>query len=961
MDIFQVYNREKNSWNDENIRLIPAWSENWVIDKTTDSLSVKLKYLGNEKPNWRKGDWCRMLHLSGDDAGATYTPVYTYNSYDKPALISWDIVQVSGGYQVKFSTNNEESLPFEYYVFGDLGGNVEVSSKAWVWKGNDFILDDVFTSIDKVVVDSAEDIVYIPKNHEQFIIKDITIVKDYLNDEFDIQLALVEPIEMANGILCETMSFTNQISKVVDNVTYSHEPLNHYSVLEKILKVTPANNDDYENSERKYRKAWFNRIKIVDGLLLRNIPFNDETYSEPSLYEILLNKYDSSVKRTPVIYFDMAENDVPNNLDRTEYILQFERQDGFGKKEVELDSLLENNTQVIHNYSGENFVDGVVSNYDNLSPNTNIYTPAQELWAIPQVNSNERKLTDYITPLAADWVIVTPHNIKSVKSVVRYLYKPRFETSGVALRTYFRPSYEVLDYSQVLIDGIKHNAILSEKQYIADNKFYKKTNCVWYIEGDNKLHINEVYYDTLKVGSLDDNTSNLWVYQIIYEPLVSGRYDLGLDNQTPINQVDAQVDSEKFSEYLKSYVQSTNKSDLIIHKTLENFNDIYETGTRVVKDNKNYIITSVGIQNRGYEYDVIYQLNENHFRKNDSIEPPKEIRKNIEISIDSTKERKSMFTQKIKLSLNEVNKESVFDKKDIISSLLTNYDISKYPQILMINIKSDNPFVSGYEKNIKLLCEIARYTINNTICFNFRFLDNAEAGKEKYIQLGNVNVTVGVGLTSDVNIVSVPSSQIPILYTDIFGEFNKFDVSFCSINIEDLTKLQIGDSEQSKVDYGNMISKVMTTMSRYPVPQDDLITEDNVLTTINGINYYKDMLDTFNYTIGVHVETDDNMILSDNLLKNSILMTSTPKQLKYIQFYDRNVDLNDIKDINNDTTLYNVQSSVFEDNCFTITFAEHNKCKSVVLLDEDENPLIIFNDFDKTIIDEKFSEIKIYC
>lgn len=961
MDIFQVYNREKNSWNDENIKLIPAWTENWVIDKTTDSLSVKLKYLGNEKPNWRKGDWCRMLHLSGNDSGATYTPVYTYNSYDKPALISWDIIQVSGGYQVKFSTNNEESLPFEYHVFGYLGGNVEVSSKAWVWKGNDFVLDDVFTSIDKVVVDSAEDIVYIPKNHEQFIIKDITIVKDQLNDEFDIQLALVEPIEITNGILCETMSFTNQISKVVDGVTYSHEPLNHYSVLEKILKVTPANNDDYENSERKDRKAWVNRIKIVDGLLLKNIPFNDETYSEPNLYEILLNKYDSSVKRTPVIYFDMAENDVPNNLDRTEYILQFERQDGFGKDEVELDNLLENNTQVIHNYSWENFVDGVVSNYDNLSPNTNIYTPAQELWAIPQVNSNERILSDYITPLSADWVIVTPHNIKSVKSVVRYLSRNR--VTDYTDNDELLVQYEIKDFSKVNIDGNVENAILTEKQYISDVRFYKNTNCVWYIEGDNKIHLNEVYYDKLEenIGTVNFLDSKIFMYQIIYEPFVTGRYDLGLDNQTPINQVDAQIDSEKFSEYLKDYIQSTNKSDLIIHKTVDNFKDIYETGTRVVKDNKNYIITSVGIQNRGFEYDVVYQLNEDHFRKNDSIEAPKEIRRNIEISIDATKERKSMLSRKLKLSLNKVNIESEFNDKDVFSALFLNsVELNRYPQVVVLNLKSKNPFVSGYENNINLVSEVARYLLNDTLCFNFKFLDNAEAGKEKGLQVVNKLIHRLGNDNTYVDLIGVPSSQTPILYTDIFGEFDKFDIKFCNINIENIINFETGDFQED-VRYLNNIANISKTMAKYPILQEGIITEDNILTTINGINYYKDMLDTLNYTIGVHVETDDNIILSDNLLKNSILMTSTPKQLKYIQFYDRNVDLNDIKDINNDTTLYDVQSSVFEDNCFTITFAEHNKCKSVVLLDEDENPLIIFNDFDKTIINEKFSEIKIYC
>ena len=207
---------------------------------------------------------------------------------------------------------------------------------------------------------------------------------------------------------------TNQIEKTVDNVVYKHDRLNHYSVLEKILKVTPSNNDNYDfrYSKRKENKSWFNRIKILDYELLSNIAFNDETYNEASLYEILLNKYDSSIGRTPVLYFDMKKDDIPYNQDRPEYVLVFERQDGFDKEIIELDNILKNSKETIVNKVSENFTDGLISNYDNMSPNSLIITPSENLWLVPEVNTNSRELEDFTSTGEGEWVLKVPHPIK---------------------------------------------------------------------------------------------------------------------------------------------------------------------------------------------------------------------------------------------------------------------------------------------------------------------------------------------------------------------------------------------------------------------------------------------------------------------------------------------------------------------------------------------------------------------
>lgn len=954
MDIFQVYNRQLNTWVDENIELMPSWSENWVLDKTTDNASVKLKYKGLIAPNWVKGDWCRILHLEGEDTSATYEKRVLTAKYNQPALIQWENVQVTNGYKVRFFTDSEIPLSFKFYISGYLGGNVVISSEATIWNNHDYTNNDTFTSVSGVVVEGGKEFIYVPKNHEQYIIKDISKIYDKINNEIDIQITLQEPIEMASGINCETMSFTNQINKVVDGITYEHEALNHLSVLEKILKVTPANNDDYVNQTRQQRKSWFNRIKIADGTLLMNLPFNDETINESTIYEILLNKYDSSVGRTPVIYFDInPSTDLPNNTNRDEYVLCFERQDGFEKEEVELNSLLGDTNQVTENASGENFIEGLISNYDNLSPNNNIYTPAEVLWLVPEVDTDKRILTEFDTAGTGSWVLKLPHTIKKVNSVKRYYLKVVTNFAG-GLESL---EHNVEDFAKKVVNSVETNLIFEEKQYKANEDYYNNPNCVWYKEGDNLIHLNEVYYNSVAYTS---GSTKMWIYQVEYEPLVSGRFDLGKDYQTQVNQVSSQIDNEKFSKYLKNYMDSLNKTDLTIVKTIENFGDVVDIGTRVVGDSKTYIITNVSIQNRGFVYDVVYQLNENHTRKSDNIEAPQEIRKNIEIGIDATKERKTMLSKNVKLSLSEVSgNDNYIERSCLFSSLFKTYNSDNYPQLAYLTLKSKYPFVSSGTTSINLIIEISRHIINNTICFNFKFIDNAEAGKRKELQKHQNSGGVALDIPY---YYGMPQNQYPILYTDIFGEIETFDLKLIKVNGVDLSTYDSGITGQELIDYLNEVYSIITSITNYPLA-DGISAEDinNPICEVDNINYYKDMLETLNYTLGFHVDTDENIILSDNLLKNNVLMTKNKKQLKYIQTRTRNMTEQDYLNDRIGYTTTEITSSTYNNGEFVITFPQKNVAKSVLLLDEDKNVLLIINDFDKTTNNTTFNEIRLYC
>lgn len=926
MDKFQVYNRELNTWEDNNIELISGWNENFVLDKTTDNASIKLKYKSNTAPNWNINDWCRILHLNDNETGATYTrqnvvgdevPIEKFFFYER--YVNYNNYTMN--FEFRFNRNFIEQQPLDAriiikynilgaervdnlsYIFsdGENGYRIEYSQQFQNFEEIDsyqFIsLEFVPYNIQYVRVSGGYS--YIPLNHDQYLIRDISMVEDKVNSEIDIQLTLVEPINITNGILCETMSFTNQTQKIIDDKVYTHRKLNHLSVLEKILKVTPANNDSYEDGyDRTKNKSWYNRFKIVDKFYLQDINFNDETYSEPSLYEILLNKYDSSVGRTPVVYFDInGTTDLPYNTNRDDYVLRFERQDGLDKEEIELSTLLDGAKDVVTNKSGDNFTDGLVSNYNNLSPNSKIYTPSETLWLVPEVDTLDRDTTIYANETdIGKWVLKTPHIIKKVNSVKRFYIYSRVNTD---LALYY-VNKEILQYPE--------NKVLEEKQYNTSSFYNQKTNVAWYKEGSNIIHLNEVLYDNISSGF--DNIGRIWVYKVEYEPLISGRFDLSQDYNTAINQIDSQVDNYKLGKYLLEYLNSMNKSDYIITKTVENYKDIKEIGSRVINGDKVFLITNVSIQNRGFEYDAVYQLNENHIRRSDNVQAPQEIRKNIEIGIDATKERKSMLSFDIGFSFKEQNKEfyntdlrNIAGLNEVLSqslSIITKSTNENFIQLANFDFKSDMVRGNGLiEKNvISRLCEIAKYYIGNTICFNMRYFDNADAGKNKTLDSHTI---------MNITLQNLPKQQLPILYTNGFGEFDTFNVKFIKTSNKDITEIEPdidisntnapASSQQIEAmrKYLNEINVDIQAMATYPlttsIPQEDL---DNPIASIENIQYYKDMLDTFNYTIGFNFKTDKDLILCKQFFENNALLSKEYSTIETYNIYDVNLTENDI-------------------------------------------------------------------
>lgn len=939
MERFEVFNRSIGQWESENIEIVPGWNENWVQDKTTDTMQLKVKYKSITAPNWKKNDWCRILHLENEN-NATYIEK-TGNRIKKISTSELVIDYSTAVLQpplLEYTFKLSDNTKAKYDLLEPINFTFEADG---VEQRQGLYLPDFETTYIGLTVDNLQivsDYIWviekaqtmkIPKNHEQFVIKDVTFVYNEIEEQWDCQLELQEPIEITNGISIETRSFTNQGDKIVDGITYKHEALNHLNVLETILKTTPANND--------FAQSWFSRINILDKEFLETIPYNDETLSEQNLYGLLLDKYDNAVGRTPVLYFDIDNNDLPVNLEKDTYILDFLRQDGFDKESIELNDLLENHNKYIINKSGENFTDGLISNFDNLTPNKEATFVAENLWAIPEIDSNERIITQYGSSSDKGiWVLKIPQKIKKINLITRY---------------HFVQSNNANNWQK----DVQEIKVLERKQYTADATLYDTRSVDWYVEGENVIHLNDYYYR----ASSNTNT-DLWLYRVNFEPLISGRYDLAKDYQTQINQNDSQIDNAKFGKYLKDYLASMNKADLIISKTVNSFNDIVELGTRVIDNSKNYLITNISIQNRGFDYDIVYQLNENHFRRNDSIVASQEIRKNVEIGIDATKERKSMLPYEFKLSLKQTNNENSLNiTEQIYSAILTNY-ANKYPETALLYIKDENKI-----EIFKRLCNFARYVLNNTFCFNMTYFDNAEAGKQKNIDEVGTNVNYN-GQQFYTTLQGSPNSQIPVLYTNPFGELPIFDVRFLQTNAQEIENVDLS-SFTTDSEFGNYILNVIKH-TRYSTSYPDVSGNfevdfaseiANPVARIDNINYYKDMLDTFNYTIGFHVDSDENIILCQAFFNNSILITNTGAKISAIKTYSQNMTENDYGITNYVET--SPVTGTLNGNEITIQLANSlNNAKSVILVDANNKPLLIINDFDKTI-GNTFDGIKLYC
>ena len=964
---FEILKKENNGYIWESPDILDAgFNEDFVNDATTDRAKVVIRYNQKKRPNFKVMDWCRIIHDEKNESfgKATYKDVISpVNKIILPQTVLNAGNQTIDRYFSDLTFNGNdiatiESTP-EYTI-----NSFEILNPQNIRLNITIHVPTTILFL-RINLNSSA----LPDNHNQYLIASNTKVYDKENEEWKCTLDLIEPIEYLRGILVETRSFTNQTLKVQKDTTpmtgagvfidftYEKDALNHLSVLETILKSTPANNN--------LEDSWFSRILLKDNTksFLQNIPFSDDSFSEPSLYDILFNKYDSTTGKTPVLYFNMNPTaDTPNinNNGKIQYILEFERQDGLDKDIYQLDNLLEGAGDIINSESLDNYAQSLMSNIENLVTNQTVAGPCEGMFYIPEVDQEVRMLSGF-TQISnpdrkgRDWCLRLRSKIKRVSKVERW-----------------DMSFQGNVWANITVGSITkvNMPVLEKNEYLAADSGagYGADNTSWYEEGTNTIRLNNFYYSTSLTMS---------IYYVEYEPLLNIRIDEGQDYQVQINQIDSQVSAAKIAEYLRKYIDGMDNYDLTFTKTIDDIdyeNYIKHFNSRVIDGEKMYLITNLSIVNRGEQYDIIYQLNENHMRKNDSIEAPQQIRENIAIGFNQIKERRTSLLDTIYVSvvepqankykfMNNSNNDSInWYARAVLSALIpATVPDGAYTQLGLVYSTSNlmrrsaettygvlqpYTFTQGY------VIEIVKFSFGKSVCINFKMFDNAEAGKQKQLRKGKPNPFVSL-----TPLVGGVESQIPIIYTDPFGEVQKLGLYAC----------KVADFSQKIIDTPIQLidpiliprfiaySEVADIMASLPLRSTDynIVQASGAFYAFNNMNYYKSMLDILNITMRIKIEMKEkNVIFCQHAIdKCRVLNMRDNQQAIRLFAFDKNIGEKDVLSNGDEITLLQFQSMpdyirIKYNATLSGTIAIINNAKSIVVTDENKIPLLIINDID---------------
>lgn len=783
----------------------------------------------------------------------------------------------------------------------------------------------------------------LPDNHEEYVITAIEKFQDKQKRFWTVKFQLDEPIKVASGWITQTRSFTNQTSKTVLNTdgsttTYTKEPYTCLTALERVLKVHPTNQDDFDAEDiREIGKSLWSRITILDTdrEWLETLPFNDETFTSSDMFRILF-KFDDIVDKTPVMYFDKftPASETYNGKPRKTYKLHFERKDGYDKPIIQYEDLTQSAFDIKISQTLDTYAKGIVSEVDNMTTGIPIIFPAENLWAVPEQDTNNRSTTSGDT---RNWYIAMPFKIKRVTKIERlYIYGrdggPLFYVPGTLTR-----------------ENGERNA-LENQEYLASELWSSGRigEIAHFTEGDTKLYLNDYQRNT---------NGSTYVYRITFEALIDSSIYYGNDSEyvLSINQTDSQVENWKYSSYLDNYRETFDRADITFTKKFYSWNEWKDlVGSLVVKDNEYYVISQVGYQNANCVNMVAFQLNKDNIRRNINARASEQIRANKVIdyaNITDTRMRLKMPTLKLSLNNKNVNNNNTNLYADwILTTILNNVeevDISLNPQVAILTVDSKN--IRDFKK--EFLIQFTKQINYNQIQFTFQFNKNAEISRKK---VPDFKREADGSIIYDYHFMDI-KEQIPLLFTDPFGELDKISLSLTRIIDNDMydydyTRVAGNTSENNILDYEyNRTKRMFLSISNLPeIPseyRDELV--NGIIENINNINYSKDMLEKFQMSISFDIEPD-NFKIGKYLLENSRLITTENKKANSIYalnriVYDEDVITND--NIIGGSSIYNTETY---DNHIRfrvlLPIADIEDAKSIVITSGNEKEkLLIFN------------------
>lgn len=323
---------------------------------------------------------------------------------------------------------------------------------------------------------------------------------------------------------------------------------------------------------------------------------------------------------------------------------------------------------------------------------------------------------------------------------------------------------------------------------------------------------------------------------------------------------------------MQNYLDGMAKADYTIQRTTEEPQKyLAYFGSRVKRGDKTYMITNIALRNRNFQYDVFFQLNENHIRKNMCYLAPQTIRANMAIQYSNIQNRQTHIRDNMVCSLNYpdaaegVNikylqnsaRKAVFNVLLPHSPVTADLSENLYPQFAnIINDQQGDDVLSSEESSTN----IAPFLVGNDICFNIKFLNNAISGKSKEgVVIEENGAAVRFGRVS---------AQIPNLYTNSLGEVYKTSISLISVKDK---RPEIGEYK-TKSAFDKAVSFVRSAGNVYAYN----LQKDRTIIEIPKLNLQKDMIEEYNITYSLNV-------------KGSKLITVYPEMLKYSRLINQTV------------------------------------------------------------------------
>ncbi len=296
------------------------------------------------------------------------------------------------------------------------------------------------------------------------------------------------------------------------------------------------------------------------------------------------------------------------------------------------------------------------------------------------------------------------------------------------------------------------------------------------------------------------------------------------------------------------------------------------------------MITQIAYKNIGVAgYNVFLQLNENHMRKNNAYTAPQTIRNNTAIATSNIKNRLTAIKQVIKVGAVEqtaTGYQFLVDKRIAVSALRPNLIDSKYyPQVALFKgyskLFTDSGLTTTSDFNIVKLATVGKLLSGNQVNLLVTYFDNSEAGKYK-----DAPTTLPV--------------QIPVLYTDPFGELQKISLIFSSVTTDAFNEGEYNDNE---IIYNNRINAFII-MANLPNISAEMQTEleTNSSVEVENLQYYKDMLEKFNMNVTIELEADKDCIVCGDFLGYSRLLNLTDTHTVYFELYSTEQSANDSTD-----------------------------------------------------------------